>query len=60
MVTGSSRLGPFSDYTANCRPVLSSERALHRNKTAKNQTATYEQEVISGHKSQSGLDTKTC
>jgi hypothetical protein len=27
MVTGSERLGPLSDYTANCRPVLSSERA---------------------------------
>jgi hypothetical protein len=24
----------LSDYTANFRPVLSSERALHRNKTA--------------------------
>jgi hypothetical protein len=26
MVSGSERLGPLSDYTANCRPVLSSER----------------------------------
>jgi hypothetical protein len=26
MVTGSALLGPLSDYTANCRPVLSSER----------------------------------
>jgi hypothetical protein len=26
-------VGPWSDYTANCRPVLSSERASHRNKT---------------------------
>jgi hypothetical protein len=34
MVTGSERLGPLSDYAANCRPVLSSERAPHRNKTA--------------------------
>jgi hypothetical protein len=34
MVTGSARLGPLSDYTANCRPVLSSERAPHRNKNA--------------------------
>jgi hypothetical protein len=34
MVMGSARLGPFSDCTANNRPVLSSERALHRNKTA--------------------------
>jgi hypothetical protein len=34
MVTGSARLGPLSDYTANCRPVFSSEKAPHRNKTA--------------------------
>jgi hypothetical protein len=33
MVTGSVRLGPMSDCTSNCRPVLSSERAPHRNKT---------------------------
>jgi hypothetical protein len=25
MVSDSERLGPVSDYTANCRPVLSSE-----------------------------------
>jgi hypothetical protein len=35
MVTGSERLGPLSDYNANCRPILSSERAPHRNKTSK-------------------------
>jgi hypothetical protein len=34
MATGSARLGPLSDYTANDRPVLSSERAPHRYKTA--------------------------
>jgi hypothetical protein len=34
MVAGSARLGPLSDYTANCRPTFSSERAPHRNKTA--------------------------
>jgi hypothetical protein len=34
MVTGSARLGPLSHCTANCRPVLSSERAPHRYKTA--------------------------
>jgi hypothetical protein len=34
MVTGSERLGPLSDYTANCRPVLSSKRAPLRYKTA--------------------------
>jgi hypothetical protein len=28
------RFGPLSDYTANCRPVLLSERSSHRNKTA--------------------------
>jgi hypothetical protein len=39
---------------ANCRPILSSERAPHRDKAA-----TFRQEVISGHKSQGGLDTKT-
>jgi hypothetical protein len=49
MVTGSARLGPLSDYTANCRPVPSSERAPHRNKTA-----TFRQEVISGRKSHKG------
>jgi hypothetical protein len=27
-------LGPLSDCTANCRPVLSLERAPHRGKTA--------------------------
>jgi hypothetical protein len=34
MVTGSARLRPLSDYTANFRPVLPSERAPHRYKTA--------------------------
>jgi hypothetical protein len=29
MVAGSARLGPLSDYTANCKPVLSSVRAPH-------------------------------
>jgi hypothetical protein len=33
MVTGSARLGPLGDYTANCRPVLASERAHHRYQT---------------------------
>jgi hypothetical protein len=44
---------PSSDYNANYRPILSSERVPHRDKTA-----TFTQEVISGHKSQSGLDTE--
>jgi hypothetical protein len=30
MVSGFVRLGLLSDYTANCRPVLSSERAPNR------------------------------
>jgi hypothetical protein len=37
----------------NDRPVLSSERAPHMNRTE-----TFEQEEISGHESQAGLDTK--
>jgi hypothetical protein len=37
------------------RPDLSSERAPHRDNTA-----TFRQQVISGHKFQSGLDIKTC
>jgi hypothetical protein len=52
MAAGSERLGPLSDCTADCRPVLSSERAHHRDKIA-----TFRQEIISGHKSQSGLET---
>jgi hypothetical protein len=35
-------------------PDLSSERGLHRDNTA-----TFSQKVISGHKFQRGLDTKT-
>jgi hypothetical protein len=46
MVMGSARLGPLSDYTANCRFVLLSERVPYKNKTA-----TFRQEVISGCKS---------
>jgi hypothetical protein len=52
--TGSSRLGSVSDCIANCRPVLSSERTPHTDKTA-----TLRQEVISSRKSRSELDTKT-
>jgi hypothetical protein len=33
-VMGSVRLEPLSDCTANWRPILSSERAPHKNKTA--------------------------
>jgi hypothetical protein len=50
MGTGSARLGPLSDCTANCRSVLSSERVPHRNKTA-----TFRIEVIFGYKFQSIL-----
>jgi hypothetical protein len=53
MVMGSKRLGPLSDWTTNCRPVLSSERALHRNKTARltvsrkvTSTETYNKEFL--------------
>jgi hypothetical protein len=53
MVSGSERLGPLSDYTADCRHVLSSEREPHRDKAA-----TFGQEVKSDHKSQSGVYTK--
>jgi hypothetical protein len=42
MVTGSARLGPLNDYTANCKPVR------------KFQTATFRQEVMSGRKSHKG------
>jgi hypothetical protein len=50
-VTGAARLEPLSDYTANCRPVFSLERAPHRNKTA---NFRQQQEVISGSKSHNG------
>jgi hypothetical protein len=49
MVTGSARLAPLSDDTANCRPDLPSQRAPHREKTA-----TFLQEVISGRKCHKG------
>jgi hypothetical protein len=57
MITGFARLGPLSDCTANYRPVLSSERTQEQEQGRNLQTATFRQEVISGHKSQSGLDT---
>jgi hypothetical protein len=59
MVTGSARLGPLSDCIANCRPVLSSERAPHRDEDSNFQTEAFRQEVISDDMSQIGLDTKT-
>jgi hypothetical protein len=40
MVTGPARLGPLSNCTANCRSVLPSERAPHRNKTATTENYT--------------------
>jgi hypothetical protein len=39
---------------ARDRPVLSSEREPHKDKTA-----TFRQKIIFGHKFQSGLDTET-
>jgi hypothetical protein len=49
MVTGSERLGPVSDCTANCRAVLSSERVPHIKKKK-----CHSKHVISGHVSQNG------
>jgi hypothetical protein len=40
--------------SVNDRPVLSSERAPHMDRTV-----TFKQEEISGHEPQRGLDTKT-
>jgi hypothetical protein len=54
MVTSSARFGPLSDYTANYRPVLSSQRAPHRNKRANFRHQHPLQEVISGRKPQKG------
>jgi hypothetical protein len=56
MVTGSKRLGPLSDYTANCRPVRSSDSAPQK-QDHKFQTATFRQEVIFGRKSHKGQST---
>jgi hypothetical protein len=53
MVSGSERLGLLSDYTANCRPVLSSERVPNRYNTA-NFRQTFRQEIVSGGKSHKG------
>jgi hypothetical protein len=50
MDMGSERLGSWSDYTANYRPVLWSERAPHRNKTQIS-GSNIPKEVISGRKS---------
>jgi hypothetical protein len=49
MVLGFERLRLLSDYTANCRPILSSERASNRYKTA-----NFRQKIISGRKSHKG------
>jgi hypothetical protein len=47
MVSGSELLGPLSDYTANCKPILSSERALDRYKTANfRQQNSYRKEYL--------------
>jgi hypothetical protein len=43
----------------NDRPDLSSERALNKIQDSKIQTSTFWRKTSSGHKSQSGLDTKT-
>jgi hypothetical protein len=46
-----------SDCTANCRPALSLERGPPRRQYSNFYTETLIQQVISGHKSLSGLDT---
>jgi hypothetical protein len=45
---------PMSGGSAGDRPDLSSERAPHRDNTA-----NFRQKIISDHKSQNKLDTKT-
>jgi hypothetical protein len=55
MVTGSARLGPLSDCTANYIPVLSSERAPPQKQDSNFRTATFRQEVLSGRKSHKGF-----
>jgi hypothetical protein len=60
MVTSPKGLGPVKDYAAESQkhiqktPVFSSERAPHKNKTV-----TVNEQEISGHEPQMGLDTKT-
>jgi hypothetical protein len=51
MVMSPPRLRPLSDYTVNCRPVLSSERAPPQKQEHKFLTVTFREEVISGRKS---------
>jgi hypothetical protein len=51
------RWAKLSDCTADYRPVFSSDRAPHKDRNF--QKATFQQEAKSGHKSQSGIDTKT-
>jgi hypothetical protein len=48
MIMGSVLLGPLSDSTSNCSPVLLSEWAPHRNKSAtfRPQTADKNQDVL--------------
>jgi hypothetical protein len=59
MVTGSARLGSLSDCTAKLqtRPLV--RKGAPQKQDRNFQTATFRQEVISGRKSQSGLDSKT-
>jgi hypothetical protein len=61
MATSTKELGPDKKATwrrpaayTNDRPVLSSERAPHKNKTV-----TVKEQYISGHEPQMGLDAKT-
>jgi hypothetical protein len=49
----------MSGCTAKCRPVLFKEGAAQK-QDHNFQTAMFRQEVLSGHKFQSGLGTKAC
>jgi hypothetical protein len=59
MVTGSERLGPLSDYTANYRAVLSSDRAPHRYKTANFRQQNSDRKLYLVTSPTRVLDTKT-
>jgi hypothetical protein len=48
MDTGPARLGPLSDYTANYRPVLLSERAPYINKEESNMSNVKKLKSIHG------------
>jgi hypothetical protein len=55
MITGSKRLGPLSDYTANCKTRPLVRDGTPQKQYSKFQTAAFRQEVISGLKSHKGI-----